>query len=126
MTATGKNRVMLVIDDDAAVRESLRAALELKGLEVHLAKSGEEGLIRVTQRHPSVVVIDYSLLGMNGAETTRRLRLVDPDLAVVAISAEKQHKDEMLEAGACAFIEKPINVEDLVHAISIGKQPVRQ
>jgi len=112
------NKTLLVIDDDAAVRESLGEVLQLGGFEAAGAGSAEEAMAMLEYLQPAVVIVDYHLTGINGAEATRQIRARHPSIAVLAISAERQRRDELLDAGASAFLPKPIDAEVLITTAS--------
>ena len=69
---------VLVVDDDRAVRDSLRRSLEFNGYDVALASDGAEGLAAIGSQHPDVVVIDVMMPRLDGIETTRALRAAGP------------------------------------------------
>ena len=71
---------VLVVDDDRAVRDSLRRSLEFNGYEVVLAADGAEGLVAVGAQHPDVVVVDVMMPRLDGIETTRALRAAGNDV----------------------------------------------
>jgi CheY-like chemotaxis protein len=111
-------KTLLVIDDDAAVRESLGEVLRLRGFEALTADSAEEALAVLEINRPTVVIVDYHLTGINGAEATRQIRARHPLIAVVGISADPRRRDELLDAGASAFLPKPIDPEILITTAS--------
>ena len=85
---------ILVIDDEAAIRESLRMILEYDGhYECLGAASGPEGLSVLTQAMPDMVILDIKMPGMNGLETLAEIRKVDATVPVVMNSAHGTFKD---------------------------------
>jgi two-component system, NarL family, response regulator LiaR len=115
----GRPRVM-VVDDNAGFRESLLALLDTGDLEVvGEARSGEEALSIVETLSPDVVLMDVRMPGIDGIETTRRLKRARPTLGVVALSG---HEDqaivrEMLVAGASGYVLKDSDGEDILSAV---------
>jgi two-component system response regulator NreC len=112
---------LMLVDDHEIVRAGLRMMLEVEpDLEIVAeAESGEEALERVDECMPDVIVMDVSLPGMGGVETTRALRERYPDIPILALTI---HEDEryffqMLDAGAAGYLPKRAAPTDLVHAI---------
>src|SRR5215471_16383879 len=77
---------VLIIDDEAEIRESLRTLLELEGYDVDAAGSGEEGLARLGERAFDLVLLDLALPDRNGLDLLADLRAQDPGLAVIMIT----------------------------------------
>jgi two-component system response regulator MprA len=107
---------VLVVDDDRAVRDSLRRSLEFNGYEVVLAADGAEGLVAVGAQHPDVVVIDVMMPRLDGIETTRALRAAGNDVPVLVLTARDAVGDrvEGLDAGADDYLTKPFALEELL------------
>ena len=107
---------MLVVDDDRAVRDSLRRSLEFNGYEVVLAADGTEALVAVGAQHPDVVVIDVMMPKLDGIETTRALRHAGNDVPVLVLTARDAVGDrvEGLDAGADDYLTKPFALEELL------------
>jgi two-component system response regulator MprA len=107
---------VLVVDDDRAVRDSLRRSLEFNGYDVVLAADGAEGLVAVGSQHPDVVVIDVMMPRLDGIETTRALRAAGNDVPVLVLTARDAVGDrvEGLDAGADDYLTKPFALEELL------------
>ena len=107
---------VLVVDDDRAVRDSLRRSLEFNGYEVVLAGDGAEGLVAVGAQHPDVVVIDVMMPRLDGIETTRALRAAGNDVPILVLTARDAVGDrvEGLDAGADDYLTKPFALEELL------------
>ncbi|SEB85244.1 two-component system, OmpR family, response regulator MprA [Nocardioides exalbidus] len=107
---------VLVVDDDRAVRDSLRRSLEFNGYEVVLAADGAEGLVAVGSHHPDVVVIDVMMPRLDGIETTRALRAAGNDVPILVLTARDAVGDrvEGLDAGADDYLTKPFALEELL------------
>jgi len=101
---------VLVIDDEPAIRDSLRMILEYDHYEVLSAPSGPEGLARVQEDRPDVVILDVKMPGMDGIEVLRRIRSLDDTLPVVVVSGHGTGATgfEATRAGAFDFIDKPL------------------
>ena len=115
MTDTAKPRV-LVVDDDKAVRESLRRSLEFNGYDVALASDGAEALAVLGSSHPDVVVMDVMMPRLDGIETTRALRAAGHDVPILVLTARDAVGDrvEGLDAGADDYLTKPFALQELL------------
>ena len=104
---------ILVIDDDAAIRDSLRMILEYDGYECLLAPTGQEGIALVEREHPDLVFLDIKMPGMDGLEGLRRIKDLDEILPVVIISGHGTVSTavEATKLGAFDFLEKPLASE---------------
>ena len=113
--ASGKQRV-LVVDDDKAVRESLRRSLEFNGYEVHLAGDGAEALAGIGALDPDVVVMDVMMPRLDGLETTRALRTAGNAVPIIVLTARDAVGDrvEGLDAGADDYLAKPFALPELL------------
>jgi two-component system nitrogen regulation response regulator NtrX len=104
-----KSRI-LVIDDEAEIRKSLRMILEYEGYDVLEASSGAEGLALAERETPDLVFLDVKMPGMDGLEALQRLQAFRETLPVVVISghASKEEVASSIKRGAIDFIEKPL------------------
>jgi two-component system, NtrC family, nitrogen regulation response regulator NtrX len=104
---------ILVIDDEPAIRESLRMILEYEGYDCVLAATGQEGLALVERESPELVFLDIKMPGMDGLEVLQRIRASHDALPVVMISghATVSTAVEATRLGAFDFIEKPLASE---------------
>ena len=100
---------VLVVDDDRAVRESLRRSLEFNGYDVVLAGDGAEALATIGAHQPDVVVMDVMMPRLDGIETTRALRAAGNDVPILVLTARDAVGDrvEGLDAGADDYLTKP-------------------
>src|ERR1035438_4301421 len=78
---------VLIIDDEAAIRESLETLLEMEGYAVETASTGEQGLARIGQQAFDLVLLDLALPDRNGMDLLAELRVLDPQLSVIMITA---------------------------------------
>jgi two-component system nitrogen regulation response regulator NtrX len=104
---------ILVIDDEAAIRDSLRMTLEYEGYECLGAATGQEGLAMVERESPDLVLLDVKMPGMDGLEVLDRLRAVNDTLPVIVVSGHGTISTavEATKKGAFDFIEKPFASE---------------
>src|SRR5712671_4577065 len=107
-----KSRI-LVIDDEAAIRDSLRMTLEYEGYEFIGAATGQEGLALAEREAPDLVLLDVKMPGMDGLEVLERLRNMNETLPVVVVSGHGTISTavEATKKGAFDFIEKPFASE---------------
>jgi DNA-binding NtrC family response regulator len=107
---------ILVIDDEAAIRESLEVLLSLEGYKVTLTEDGEKGLRTLDQENFDLVLLDLSLPGQSGMELLPQIRERQPELPVIMITAYGT-VDNVVEAirnGASNFVQKPWDNEKLL------------
>ncbi|WP_344734322.1 response regulator transcription factor [Nocardioides fonticola] len=117
MTGTSPARPrVLVVDDDRAVRESLRRSLEFNGYDVSLAADGAEALAGIGTTHPDVVVMDVMMPRLDGIETTKALRKAGHDVPILVLTARDAVGDrvEGLDAGADDYLTKPFALQELL------------
>jgi two-component system response regulator MprA len=114
-TSAQKPRV-LIVDDDKAVRESLRRSLEFNGYDVHLASDGAEALAGIGAAAPDVVVMDVMMPRLDGLEATRALRTAGNDVPIIVLTARDAVGDrvEGLDAGADDYLTKPFALQELL------------
>ena len=107
---------VLVVDDDRAVRESLRRSLEFNGYDVHLAGDGAEALAGIGAIAPDVVVMDVMMPRLDGLDTTRALRAAGNDVPILVLTARDAvgERVEGLDAGADDYLTKPFALQELL------------
>ncbi len=112
---------VLVVDDDAVIRQLITMNLELEGFEVHEAVDGEDALRRVIEVDPTVITLDIMMPKLDGWDAAARLRS-DPATAhvkVVLLSARAQEADVRrgTRLGVDAYLTKPFDPDDLVDVV---------
>jgi DNA-binding NtrC family response regulator len=107
---------VLIIDDEAAIRESLETLLELEGYGVESAASGEEGLARIGERSFDLVLLDLALPDRNGMDLLAEIRTQDPQLSIIMVTAygTVENAVKAMQAGAANFVQKPWDNEKLL------------
>src|SRR5215475_3930763 len=107
---------VLIIDDEAAILESLETFLEFEGFTVEAAETGEEGLARLAEHPFDLVLLDFALPDRNGLEILADIRSRDPLLAVIMITAygTVDNAVRAMQKGATNFIQKPWDNEKLL------------
>ena len=113
---------ILVVDDESAIRETMRMILEYEGHEVLTAGSGPEALTAAERDSPDLVFLDIKMPGIDGLEVLSRLRGLNETLPVVMVSAHGT-ASTALDAGrlgAFRFIEKPLSKDYVLDAVREG------
>jgi len=107
---------ILVVDDDRAVRESLRRSLTFNGYSVELAQDGVEALERISSDRPDAVVLDDMMPRLDGRGVCRQLRSSGDDLPVLMLTARDSIDERVagLDAGADDYLPKPFALEELL------------
>jgi DNA-binding NtrC family response regulator len=107
---------VLIIDDEAGIRESLHTLLEIEGYDVESAGTGKEGLARIAERPFDLILLDLALPDRNGLDLLQDIRNQDPQLSVVMITAygTVENAVRAMQSGATNFIQKPWDNEKLL------------
>lgn len=107
---------ILVVDDDRAVRESLRRSLSFNGYTVDLATDGQDALEQVATSRPDAMVLDVMMPRVDGLEVCRRLRSTGDDLPILVLTARDSVSERVagLDAGADDYLPKPFALEELL------------
>ena len=113
MQSTDTIRVLMV-EDDARIRSSMKMALEAEGFEVAECERGEDALDGFTKENPDVILIDIMLPGIDGFEVCRRIRETS-DVPIIMVTARNRTEDTILglEAGADDYMTKPFDTGEL-------------
>src|SRR5262249_42166832 len=118
LLATMSAMKILVVDDERAVRDSLRRALELEGYEIELAGDGNEALSTLgrDEPQPDAVILDVLMPGVDGLEVCRRLRAAGNHVPVLMLTARDEVENRVagLDAGADDYVTKPFALEELL------------
>src|SRR6266705_487548 len=112
-SATGS---ILIIDDEAGIRESLQTLLELEGYDVETAANGEQGIARLGDRSFDLVLLDLALPDRNGIDLLAEIRAHAPQLSVIMITAygTVENAVKAMQSGAANFVQKPWDNEKLL------------
>jgi two-component system, OmpR family, response regulator MprA len=107
---------VLVVDDDPRITELVRRILAYSGYSVSLASTGDEGLSRMLERPPDLVVLDIMLPGIDGVEAARRIRGAGDTVPILMLTARDAISDRVtgLDAGADDYLVKPFAPEELL------------
>ncbi|MCC6861699.1 MAG: response regulator transcription factor [Bryobacterales bacterium] len=109
---------ILVVDDEPQIRRVMRTTLTGKGYEVHDARSGEEALERLRERHLDLILLDINMPGMGGLAACREIRTVS-DAAIIMLTVRDAEEDKIaaLDAGADDYVTKPFSMPELLARI---------
>lgn len=107
---------ILVVDDDKAVRDSLRRSLAFNGYQVDLAEDGQAALDKLLTDRPDALVLDVMMPRVDGLEVCRRLRSAGDELPILVLTARDAVSDRVagLDAGADDYLPKPFALEELL------------
>ncbi|MDQ3677644.1 MAG: response regulator transcription factor [Actinomycetota bacterium] len=113
--ANGAGPVVLLVDDDAAIRRAVCAGLELEGFRVVAASGGRAALVAAQSVEPAVILLDLAMPDLDGLEVLRQLREGGDDVPVCVLSARDEVEDRVrgLQAGADDYVVKPFALEEI-------------
>ena len=114
------NKKVLIVDDSSMSRRMLRRILESEGHEVIESGEGAAGIELFFLEKPDLVFLDLTMKDMYGLDVLASLREIDPDARIIIASADiqDQTRDLVNEAGANAFVNKPLSPEKVLHALN--------
>jgi diguanylate cyclase (GGDEF)-like protein len=118
---------VLIVDDAPDTLEIIQKLLSYEGYEIILASTGEEGVKRVEEERPEVVLMDINLPGIDGTEALRRIRRINPIQSVIMLTAFATVENAILalKEGATDFIKKPFENEHLIHIVNQSLEKYR-
>ena len=110
---------ILIVDDEASIRKSLEGVLSDEGYSCALASDGADALAQLLSLHPSLVLLDIWMPGMDGIETLRRMKAARPETPVIMMSGHATISTAIkaTKVGASDFIEKPLELDLVLNAI---------
>src|SRR5256885_11937032 len=110
------SRKVLIVDDEAGIRQALGQLLEFEGYDVRSADNATDGITQYQSWRPHLVFMDVKMAGLDGLEALRRLRELDPSAVVVMISghATIQTAVEATQRGAYDILEKPLDTDRIL------------
>jgi two-component system phosphate regulon response regulator PhoB len=120
--AVSKNQPnVLVVDDEAAIRDMIQFALEKTGMAVQTASDAHEALVRISESRPDIILMDWMMPGVSGLDLTRRLRkdAYTEDIPIIMLTAKVTEDDRVagLEAGTDDYVIKPFSPRELLARI---------
>jgi two-component system, response regulator, stage 0 sporulation protein F len=106
---------LLIVDDEAVIRDVLSRFLKKKGYDIVTASNGREAMDLIKKERPHLMLLDLRMPEMDGFEVLRRLRKVDQEIAVIVITANSdlEQARQTMEMGACDYVVKPFHLDYL-------------
>lgn len=111
------SKTVLIVDDDAQIREALRKVLRTEGYAVELAADGQEGIHQFQRSSPHLLLLDLNLPVKSGWDTFERLTSLNPLVPVIIITGQRNQAQLAEEAGVGALFEKPLDVPLLLQTM---------
>lgn len=111
---------LLIVDDEADVREFCANFFRKRKIDVVTASSGEEAINIIDKQRPDLLLLDIKMSGIDGIETLRRLKAKDKDLKVIMVTGrrtEEDAHDECRQLGALDYIHKPLELDELERVV---------
>jgi two-component system, OmpR family, response regulator MtrA len=123
---------VLVVDDDAAIRQVIVFALSDEGFEVDQAKDGLTALEAIDRRHPDLILLDMRMPGMDGWEFVKRYReRPHPQAPIIVLTAAQDAAQRGADVNAAGYVSKPFDLDTLLEKVAAladtigGDQPER-
>ncbi len=112
--------LLLVVEDDSAVRNLITTTLETHDYRFHAAQSGEAAILEAASHNPDVILLDLGLPDMDGIEVIRKIRSWSKTpIIVISARSEDTDKIDALDAGADDYLTKPFSVEELLARLRV-------
>jgi two-component system, NtrC family, response regulator HydG len=110
---------LLIVDDEAIVRDSLGKWFSEEGYDVTVAQSSQEALAKMAERHMDLALVDIKMPGTDGVELQKRMHEIDPEMIVIIMTgyASVETAVTALKNGAYDYISKPFDPDDIAHTI---------
>ena len=117
------NLLILVVEDDAPVRNLIGTTLKTHGYDFITATNGESAVMQASSRNPDIVLLDLGLPDIDGVDVIGKIRTWS-EMPIIVISARAEDKDKIdaLDAGADDYLTKPFSVEELLARIRVTKR----
>jgi two-component system response regulator RegA len=114
---------MLIVDDDATLRERLALALRARGFDTRTAANYDEALALAEAESPELAVLDLRMPGNSGLELLRELKRIDPETKIVVLTAYGSIATtiDAMKLGAVYYLQKPADVDDILAAFQHGE-----
>lgn len=127
MTSSPSDKpVVLVVEDDAAVRRLITCALELSGYRFRIAETGRAGIMEAMSNHPDLILLDLGLPDIDGTELIRKVRGWSA-VPIIVISARTEDADKVgaLDTGADDYLTKPFSVDEMLARVRVALRRAR-
>jgi len=118
--------LILVVEDDKAIRKLITTTLETQGYQYHTAETGEASILEVVTKLPDIIILDLGLPDMDGVDIIKKIRAwSNTPIIVVSARSEDRDKIDALDAGADDYLAKPFSVEELLARLRVSLRRVR-
>ena len=119
-TDKGAERVVLVVDDDAALCQFIADALEPEGYKTVRAADGHAALAAVEVSMPDLILLDVQMPGIDGWDVLGQLRAkAGPQRSIVVMTGQYEGQERALESGAQGYLAKPFDLDDLLECVDL-------
>ncbi len=118
--------LILVVEDDKAIRNLITTTLETQGYLYHTAITGEASILEAVSKQPDIMILDLGLPDMDGVDIIRKVREWS-NIPIIIVSARSEDRDkiEALDAGADDYLTKPFSVEELLARLRVSLRRIR-
>lgn len=118
--------LILVVEDDKAIRKLITTTLETQGYQYHTAGTGEGSILEAVSRQPDIMILDLGLPDMDGVDIIKKVRAWS-NMPIIVVSARSEDRDKIdaLDAGADDYLTKPFSVEELLARLRVSLRRVR-
>ena len=118
--------LILVVEDDKAVRNLISTTLDTQEYRYHVAKNGAQALVEAVSQRPDVIILDLGLPDMDGVEIIRKVRSWS-QVPIIVVSARSEDRDKVtaMDEGADDFLTKPFSVEELLARVRVSLRRVQ-
>lgn len=118
--------LILVVEDDNAIRKLITTTLETQGYQYHTAKTGEASILEAVSKQPDIMILDLGLPDMDGVDIIKKIRTWS-NIPIIVVSARSEDRDKIdaLDAGADDYLTKPFSVEELLARLRVSLRRVR-
>jgi len=119
---------VLLVDDEREFVQTLSERLQMRDFSPAAVYDGEEALSVIDEEEPEVMVLDLKMPGIDGLEVLRRVKENHPDVEVIVLTGHgsKEIEERCLDMGACAYLEKPVDIDTLTRTMQEAYRKVRQ
>lgn len=115
--------LILIVEDDKAVRNLMGTTLDMQEYRYHMAKNGAQALMEAVSQRPDVIILDLGLPDMDGVDLIKKVRSWS-NVPIIVVSARSEDADKVsaLDAGADDYLTKPFSVEELLARLRVTQR----
>lgn len=118
--------LILVVEDDKAIRKLITTTLETQGYLYHTAETGEASIFESVSKQPDIIILDLGLPDIDGVDIIKKVRAWS-NIPIIVVSARSEDKDKIdaLDAGADDYLTKPFSVDELLARLRVSLRRIR-